>query len=213
MVLSSSCISVQMRFEPWRRFGRYRLRQVVFHGLVFASVGPIIDIRLVSSINWLSSQGSELFRFTSSTESLGTAPTALRGQLGLAAGSRRRRDAGIGCVLGTACLLGSPCALKPCCISRKALGVRSALSRYGPWLLPAPSHFTLFSGWLVLSRPGRSAAGDFTSAGYASFKAACVAALSMVKSATNAVFSEVNLLEPFGLFRTVALAWTEGLNT
>lgn len=166
----------------------------VFHGLVFASVGPIIDIRLVSSINWLSSQGSELFRFTSSTESLGTAP-------------------GIGCVLGTACLLGSPCALKPCCISRKALGVRSALSRYGPWLLPAPSHFTLFSGWLVLSRPGRSAAGDFTSAGYASFKAACVAALSMVKSATNAVFSEVNLLEPFGLFRTVALAWTEGLNT
>ena len=161
--------------------------------MVFASVGPIIDIRLVSSINWLSSQGT---RLRSSTESLQAAEHRSQG-----------------CVLGTACLLGSPCALKPCCISRKALGVRSALSRYGPWLLPAPSHFTLFSGWLVLSRPGRSAAGDFTSAGYASFKAACVAALSMVKSATNAVFSEVNLLEPFGLFRTVALAWTEGLNT
>ena len=158
--------------------------------MVFASVGPIIDIRLVSSINWLSSQGARL---------------------------RSVRC----CVLGTACLLGSPCALKPCCISRKALGVRSALSRYGPWLLPAPSHFTLFSGWLVLSRPGPSdpllkvTAGAFSraDAGYASFKAACVAALSMVKSATNAVFSEVNLLEPFGLFRTVALAWTEGLNT
>jgi hypothetical protein len=37
--------------------------------------------------------------------------------------------------------------------------------------------------------------------------------MSMVKSATNAVFAEVALLEPFGLFRTVALAWTEGLNT
>ena len=162
--------------------------------MVFASVGPIIDIRLVSSANWLSSQGTRLSR------RVGFWPTAVL-------------PAGAGSVLGTARLLGSPCALKPCCISRKALGVRSALSRYGPWLLPAPSHFTLFSGWLVLSRPGRSAAGDFTSAGYASFKAACVAALSMVKSATNAVFSEVNLLEPFGLFRTVALAWTEGLNT
>ena len=168
----------------------------VFHGLVFASVGPIIDIRLVSSISWLSSQGTRLSR------RVGFWPNAV-----LPAGS----------VLGTARLLGSPCALKPCCISRKALGVRSALSRYGPWLLPAPSHFTLFSGWLVLSRPGalafRAGAGCRADAGYASFKAACVAALSMVKSATNAVFSEVNLLEPFGLFRTVALAWTEGLNT
>jgi hypothetical protein len=170
----------------------------VFHGLVFASVGPIIDIRLVSSINWLSSQGTRLSR------RVGFWPNAV---LRSAPGS----------VLGTACLLGSPCALKPCCISRKALGVRSALSRDGPWLLPAPSHFTLFSGWLVLSRqasvPFRAGAGCRADAGYASFKAACVAALSMVKSATNAVFSEVNLLEPFGLFRTVALAWTEGLNT
>jgi len=119
----------------------------------------------------------------------------------------------VGCVLNTACLFDSLYILKPYCIFREALSVRNALSQCGSWLLLAPGHFTLFSSWLMLSCPGRSAAGDFTSTGYASFKAACVAVLSMVKSATNVVFSEVNLLEPFGLFRTVALAWTEGLNT
>jgi len=153
----------------------------------------------VSSVNWLSLQGTRLSR------RVGFWPTAVL----------PAPHAGAGSVLGTARLLGSPCALKPCCISRKALGVRSALSRYGPWLLPAPSHFTLFSGWLVLSvaRACLLNTASLVATGYASLKAACVAALSMVKSATNAVFSEVNLLEPFGLFRTVALAWTEGLNT
>jgi hypothetical protein len=39
-----------------------------------------------------------------------------------------------------------------------------------------------------------------------------VSPISITKTATNIVFSEVTLHEPLGLFRSVALAWTEGLN-
>jgi flagellar biosynthesis/type III secretory pathway ATPase len=46
-----------------------------------------------------------------------------------------------------------------------------------------------------------------------SFALACAGPCSIVKSASNAAFSEVQALEPFAFFRTVALAWTEGLNT
>jgi hypothetical protein len=155
----------------------------VFHGLVFASVGPIIDIRLVSTINWLSSQVTRL----SMPKTLHFFQTS--------------------CVLGTACLLGSPCILKPSCISRKALGVSSPI---GPgqlrWLLQVTSHSTLFSSWLLAS-----AFRDHVSAnplraqhqlhllGHAvasrSFALACVGAISIVKSATNTGFSEVSVLE------------------
>ena len=177
------------------------------HALVFASVGPIIDIRLVSSINWLSSQVRRLT---------------------LPAGSShyvKESHAGQFCALGTACLLGSPCILKPCCISRKALGMASVLNspcqEHGGWLLRATRHCAFFSSWLFVSgMPNddlislRSLMDPLGHAiAYACFRMACVAAMSMVKSATNAVFAEVALLEPFGLFRTVALAWTEGLNT
>jgi F0F1-type ATP synthase beta subunit len=40
----------------------------------------------------------------------------------------------------------------------------------------------------------------------------CVSPISITKTATNTVFSEVSLLEALGLFRSVALCWTEGLN-
>jgi len=46
-----------------------------------------------------------------------------------------------------------------------------------------------------------------------SFALACAGLCCIVKSASNVVFSEVQALEPFAFFRTVALAWTEGLNT
>jgi len=164
--------------------------------LVFASVGPIIDVRLVSSVNWLSLQGARLGRC------VGFWPTAVL-------------PAEADSVLGTARLFDSLYILKPYCIFREALSVRNALSQCGSWLLLAPGHFTLFSSWLMLSvaRACLLNTASLVATGYASLKAACVAVLSMVKSATNVVFSEVNLLEPFGLFRTVALAWTEGLNT
>ena len=159
------------------------------HGLVFASVGPIIDIRLVSAINWLSSQ------VTSSFPQLG----------------------GQQLLLATACLLGSPCILKPCCTSRKALGTLSPLGRYGAWLSATPAHSSLLSCWLFLTTFGKSFSellrGTTVRTSYDSFKAACVRAASCLKSATNTVFRECNLLESFGLFRTVAQSWTEGLNT
>lgn len=135
------------------------------------------------------------------------------------------------CVLGTACLLGSPCILKPSCISRKALGISSPLAGHMGWLLQVASHGTLFSSWLLASvlvvLPATPPAPHFCSTdstlnqlhllGHAStsrsFALACVGAISIVKSATNTAFSEVNVMEPFAFFRTVALAWTEGLNT
>jgi len=46
-----------------------------------------------------------------------------------------------------------------------------------------------------------------------SFLLSCVSLISIIKTAANVVFSEINLLEAFGLFRSVALCWTEGLNT
>lgn len=167
------------------------------HALVFASVGPIIDIRLVSSINWLSTQARRL-----TTHSLEPAAVPL----------------------GTACLFGSPCILKPCCISRKALGAPAPLqnsSAVSAWLLRATGHCAFFSSWLSVSGACSANAISLRSLldplghaiAFACFRAACVAAMSMVKSATNSVFAEVALLEPVGLFRTVALAWTEGLNT
>jgi hypothetical protein len=45
-----------------------------------------------------------------------------------------------------------------------------------------------------------------------SFLLSCVSPISITKTATNTVFSEVSLLEALGLFRSVALCWTEGLN-
>jgi len=171
----------------------------VQHALVFASVGPIIDIRLVSSINWLSSQVRRL-----------TLPAGSAGQF---------------CVLNTACLFDSLYILKPCCVFREALSVANVLNSpcqgHGGWLLRATGHYTFFSSWLFMSgmpsddlislRSFMDPLGHAIT--YTCFRMACVAIMSMVKSATNIVFAEVALLEPFGLFRTVALAWTEGLNT
>ena len=177
------------------------------HGLVFASVGPIIDIRLASTIGWLSSQVTRL----SMPKTLHFFQSS--------------------CVLGTACLLGSPCILKPSCISRKALGISSPLAGHMGWLLQVASHGTLFSSWLLASAgpasvgpaslgPAKgtdSTLNQLHLLGHAStsrsFALACVGAVSIVKSATNTAFSEVNVMEPFAFFRTVALAWTEGLNT
>jgi hypothetical protein len=178
---------------------------ILSHGLVFASVGPIIDIRLASTIGWLSSQVTRL----SMPKTLHFFQSS--------------------CVLGTACLLGSPCILKPSCISRKALSISSPLAGHMGWLLQVASHGTLFSSWLLASvlpplpaTPAAPASSDSTLSqlhllGHAStsrsFALACVGAISIVKSAANAAFSEVNVMEPFAFFRTVALAWTEGLNT
>lgn len=165
------------------------------HGLVFASVGPIIDIRLASTIGWLSSQVTRL----SMPKTLHFFQSS--------------------CVLGTACLLGSPCILKPSCISRKALGISSPLAGHMGWLLQVASHGTLFSSWLLASvLPATpSTLNQLHLLDHAStsrsFALACVGAISIVKSATNTAFSEVNVMEPFAFFRTVALAWTEGLNT
>jgi len=97
----------------------------------------------------------------------------------------------------------------------------SLFTRHCAELLRATRHCAFFSSWLFVSgMPNddlislRSLMDPLGHAiAYACFRMACVAAMSMVKSATNAVFAEVALLEPFGLFRTVALAWTEGLNT
>jgi hypothetical protein len=170
------------------------------HGLVFASVGPIIDIRLASTIGWLSSQVTRL----SMPKTLHFFQSS--------------------CVLGTACLLGSPCILKPSCISRKALGISSPLAGHMGWLLQVAGHGTLFSSWLLASVLPAGSGGSSDSTlnqlhllGHAStsrsFALACVGAISIVKSAANTAFSEVNVMEPFAFFRTVALAWTEGLNT
>ena len=121
------------------------------------------------------------------------------------------------CVLGTACLLGSPCILKPSCISREALGISSPLAAHIGWLLQVAGHGTLFSSWLLGSAATDSTLNQLHLLGHAStsrsFALACVGAISIVKSATNTAFSEVNVMEPFAFFRTVALAWTEGLNT
>jgi len=106
------------------------------HALVFASVGPIIDIRLVSSINWLSSQVRRL-----------TLPAGSAGQF---------------CALGTACLLGSPCILKPCCISRKALGMASVLNSPCQEHLVFIAHFSL---GIVQSFCGRQGTAHFSAAG------------------------------------------------
>jgi len=159
--------------------------------LVFACVGPIIDIRLASSIGSLASLVAA---------GLNTAST-------------------LPVLLNTACLFDSFYILKPYCTFREALSILSPLGRYGAWLLAIPAHSSLLSCWLFLAAlavlpstvlvRGRLA----MRAGYDSFKAACVCVMSCIKSATNVVFSECNLLESFGLFRTVALAWTEGLNT
>jgi hypothetical protein len=85
------------------------------------------------------------------------------------------------------------------------------------WLLQVASHGTLFSSWLLASAAADSTLNQLHLLGHAStsrsFALACVGAVSIVKSATNAAFSEVNVMEPFAFFRTVALAWTEGLNT
>ena len=90
------------------------------------------------------------------------------------------------------------------------------------WLLQVASHGTLFSSWLLGVAGGQQGSTDSTLnqlhlLGHAStsrsFALACVGAISIVKSATNTAFSEVNVMEPFAFFRTVALAWTEGLNT
>ena len=163
------------------------------HGLVFACVGPIIDVRLASSIGSLASL------VAAGLSAASTLPT----------------------LFDTACLLGSPCILKPCCTSRKALGTLSPLGRYGAWLSATPAHSSLLCCWLFLTAFGdlgfrgtaSHASHGRVRTSYDSFKAACVRAMSCAKSATNTVFSECNLLESFGLFRTVALAWTEGLNT
>lgn len=182
---------------PCRSSTVCQTRQDLSHGLVFASVGPIIDIRLASTIGWLSSQVTRL----SMPKTLHFFQSS--------------------CVLGTACLLGSPCILKPSCISRKALGISSPV--HMGWLLQVASHGTLFSSWLLASlgpaKPGvaGNTCNQLHLLGHAStsrsFALACVGAISIVKSATNTAFSEVNVMEPFAFFRTVALAWTEGLNT
>ena len=59
------------------------------HGLVFASVGPIIDIRLVTSINWTTFQATTLSKWGNDWQ-----------------GS-----------IDTASLLDSVCIVKPCCTS------------------------------------------------------------------------------------------------
>lgn len=183
--------------EPSHAGGASRRCQrfLACHGLVFACVGPIIDVRLASCT--------------------GSLPSLVAAGLSKVDSGCLRRTLPTLC--GTACLLGSPCILKPCCTSRKALGTLSPLGRYGAWLSATPAHSSLLSCWLFLTTFGKSFSellrGTTVRTSYDSFKAACVRAASCLKSATNTVFRECNLLESFGLFRTVAQSWTEGLNT
>jgi len=61
------------------------------------------------------------------------------------------------------------------------------------------------AGFCQLNAPNNESADEC-------FLLSGVSPISITKTATNIVFSEVTLHEPLGLFRSVALAWTEGLN-
>jgi hypothetical protein len=159
---------------------------------VFASVGPIIDIRLITGINWITFQVPALSQ----------------------------------CVwqgsMDTASLLGSVCIVKPCCTSRKALGIDNLFCVKDTWLSMISSHCALVDSKLIVAcKPHildkerfermESSTWAFV-ATEPCFLLSCVSIISITKTATNTLFTEINLLEPFGLFRSVALSWTEGLN-
>ena len=88
----------------------------IFNGLVFASAGPIIDIKLVTGINWTTFQHTRPNQWA----------------------KHWQRS------LDTANLLDSVSIVKPCCTSRKAETINSPLSAKDTWLLLASSHRALF---------------------------------------------------------------------
>jgi hypothetical protein len=78
-----------------------------------------------------------------------------------------------------------------------------ALSRRGPPRAQSPSPRAALACARAQAAPR----------GAGSFRAACACPAGCLKSAANALFAECALLEPLGLLRAVALAWTEGLST
>jgi len=161
------------------------------HGLVFASVGPIVDIRLVTNINWIAFQVLTLSQ----------------------------------CVwqgsMNTASLFDSVYIIKPYCTFREALSINNLFCVKGTWLSMISGHYTLVnSGLIVTCKPHILDKERFMESSTWAFVAtepcfllSCVSIISIIKTAANVLFTEINLLEPFGLFRSVALSWTEGLNT
>ena len=98
------------------RFGWKLWAFGIFNGLVFASAGPIIDIKLVTGINWTTFQHTRPNQWA----------------------KHWQRS------LDTANLLDSVSIVKPCCTSRKAETINSPLSAKDTWLLLASSHRALF---------------------------------------------------------------------
>jgi len=88
----------------------------IFNVLVFASAGPIIDIKLVTGINWTTFQHTRPNQWAKDWQRS----------------------------LDIANLLDSVSIVKPCCTSRKAETINSPLSAKDTWLLLASSHRALF---------------------------------------------------------------------
>lgn len=166
------------------------------HGNVFSVVGPVIDIRLYSHINLITTLSMEL----------------------------RSLNFGWRTLLDTPKIFDSISILKPFTTFKDGISIYTNLNFYFDTMNTSTS-YTSFICPLQLSsisyKNKKSNNNNNNSLTFVrsldflnqSFLFASISLISITKSSINLIFSEIHVLESFGLFRSVSFSFTEGLNT